>query len=828
MARPSRQTKRRGAILVLLLVCLVALMACVALAIDLGMIMAARTQVVDAADGAAMAGARALNGNTTNNANNNYSAALPAAQQAATGNTILAGAISNSDVMVNIGRYVYNSSGQRFEGQFPGPSAENWSLVQATVKVPLANRLAFSRVLNFSPGNLQATATAVHRPRDVAIILDFSGSMRFQSLSGGMWGGSDLHCNNPDNVVPRFGHYGSIGAGQLWATSFDSPFDAANVTTTTNDGRPPIVNDFYQDNTGTPAWVAAQSSYGTTPGGDDSLKTNKNTGSYAQTAAQVLNISSPGNSTRDATFETTGYLAYGMVGQFNGYTLGPGYWGKTFFNWPPNPIWDWRKLYFTYPGTVIPMDDNSRLWDSNGNWRAPDHNTYAINYTAILAFIKSMGPNVFPNRLQSGRIVYYTSIPSTIDTSSSPPTDLNQRFWKDYIDYCLGVVDRGGGDYKVISDGNTGYTGYGCDFPWGNVKITPKSSLQQSGGSYPYMHYGDNPLRPITKFWFGPQSMVDFLGNFTVGYNVADDGRNFWWPGTCHEAPMYACKLGIRSALTDIQNNHPNDLVSLIMFSTPKTGVNDTGSRFNRVRVGLSRNYSDIQDALWYPPATVGNPNATVTPYDANNVEVPRAFGSTCYSYPLMLAYNQFSGNTSLQTYSSGQQTGDSGGMGRKGAQKTIIFETDGAPNTMASAGFTSLGSYNSYYNIRYNYANPGGSEYPTNVNNRGDLDSSVTNQILTICNQICAPDTAGVPGYSSGSKKVKLHCIGFGPYFSPGSSQATAATSFLNQMQLAGNVSDGMPDYKVIYGSQSDVITKLQKAFQKIMQDGIQVTLIQ
>ena len=236
----------------------------------------------------------------------------------------------------------------------------------------------------------------------------------------------------------------------------------------------------------------------------------------------------------------------------------------------------------------------------------------------------------------------------------------------------------------------------------------------------------------------------------------------------------------------------------------------------------------DIQDVLWYPPATVGNPNATVTPYDANNVEVPRAFGSTCYSYPLMLAYNQFSGNTTLQTYSSGQQTGDAGGMGRKGAQKTIIFETDGAPNTTASAGFTSLGPYNSYYNIRYNYSNPGGSEYPTNVNSRGDLDATVTNQILTICNQLCAPDTAGVPGYSSGSKKVKLHCIGFGPYFAPGSGQAAAATSFLNQMQIAGNVTDGMPDYKIIYGSQSDVITKLQKAFQKIMQDGIQVTLIQ
>jgi hypothetical protein len=190
-----------------------------------------------------------------------------------------------------------------------------------------------------------------------------------------------------------------------------------------------------------------------------------------------------------------------------------------------------------------------------------------------------------------------------------------------------------------------------------------------------------------------------------------------------------------------VQNNHPNDLVSLIMFSTPQESPGDVWSRFNRVRVGMSRNYANIQDALWYPPATVGNPGATVSPYDANNVEVPRAFGGTCYSYPLMLAYNQFSGNASLVNYSGGQQPGDAGGLGRRGAQKTIIFETDGAPNTTARAGLTSLGPYNSYYNVRYNYGNPGSSEYPTNVSSHGDLNPIVTNEILAICNQICASD---------------------------------------------------------------------------------------
>src|SRR5262245_63825324 len=173
--KQNKRRNRRGAILALVAVSLVALIACVALAIDLGLIMAARTQGVAAADAAAMAGARALNGDTT--VNNNYSGALPAAQQAATDNKLLGTAITNSQVSVNIGRYAYNATNQRLEGQFPGPTAENWSLVQATVNVPITNSLAFSKAFNFTPSNIQSTATAVHSPRVISIILDFSGSI---------------------------------------------------------------------------------------------------------------------------------------------------------------------------------------------------------------------------------------------------------------------------------------------------------------------------------------------------------------------------------------------------------------------------------------------------------------------------------------------------------------------------------------------------------------------------------------------------------------------------------------------------------------------------
>ena len=57
-----RATHRRGAIVPLTALSLIALLGFVALAIDLGLLMIARNQCQNTADSAAMAGARALNG----------------------------------------------------------------------------------------------------------------------------------------------------------------------------------------------------------------------------------------------------------------------------------------------------------------------------------------------------------------------------------------------------------------------------------------------------------------------------------------------------------------------------------------------------------------------------------------------------------------------------------------------------------------------------------------------------------------------------------------------------------------------------------------------
>lgn len=812
LALRRRRSPRRGIVMVLFVICLIPLLACVAMAINIGMLTLANTQLKDYADGAALAGARALNGDSTNN--NNYNGVSPAAQAAVTSNTVLGGTVSSSQLTLNIGRYTYNSTNQQFEGNFPG-STGNWNMVQATVTANMNNNLGFSKIFNLTLPNYQAVSTAAHRPRDVCLILDYSGSMRFSSLLGTPYTG-DRSSNNQDTAYPTFGHY-SAASSLIQASNASAPYGNANISTTTSDGRPPIVQDFYSNSTGTLAFSAGTATTASNNNGDLPLTTSLNsTSTYAKTVADIT-----GSTSKDGNWESNGYNSHsnmnGTKTTWYGYTCGSGYWGKTFFIWPPDPRSgkDWRTTYLTISGGKA---DNTKIWNSSTfNQQVPSSTTYTLNYTAILNFIKNVGPCPFPSTLRSGRIVYYTSIPDSIDTSVWPPTDLNQRFWKDYIDYVMGVVQYGSSSWDVINDyTNNGYMGYGKDFQWGTLKIS-----SPPGGQY--MNYSDNPPRPLLKFWFGPLTMIDFLGNYNMWY--AGYGNNCtrwcWWPGTCHESPMYACKLGIAAALSDVKNNHPSDYLSLIMFSTPQISSSDTSAaRFNRVRVGLGQDYTSLNDSLWYPPSTVGNSAATVTPYDANNLEVPRAMGGTCYSIGLMLAYNQFSMNSNLVSYNAGKPAGDAGGNGRKGAQKIIIFETDGAPNTTASATFNNVGAYQGYYSVRYNSNNPSGSEFPSSVNGYGDSDPTVTSQIYTIIQNLAALDTSG--GFNTAAHPLKLHCIAFGPQIT-----STALTT-LSAMQTYGNVTDNMPSYKVINGTVSSMITSLQTAITNILQDGVQVSLIQ
>jgi Flp pilus assembly protein TadG len=860
---------RRGTVLPLLAVTLVALLGFVALAIDVGLMAMARTQCQNAADCAALAGARTLSGNQS--ANDNFANCEPAARKAVSANQVQGVAINGNDttnIVVNIGAYSYDPTAGLFTIKLPKGSSDPYDLVQVNITVP-NNATFFGRVFNISSYSMSATATAAHRPRDVCMIQDFSGSMRFASLLGvPYWstrdngGGTGSGSNNPESVFPTFGHYSATSTAALQQTSAleinNNQYSPANITETDNadDNLPAIVLDFYQNTPYTtpnvPAFNNTVNSSGPVPPTDSSLDSTSRAG-----GDQFLHISNSnakgfatdvydvtGSTTRNTGFEansaTGGYNVFYPSGTtFKGYTQGPRYWGKTFFVWPPDPRWgggtqspdptnlsstdptkdtygnylcDWRRRFF---GT----NDNTKLWNSStGKWQLPSATTYTINYNAILAWISSCGYNPFPPLLHAGHIQYYSAMPTTIDTSSWPPTNTDQRFWKEYIDNCLGLQQTASSTWSYVND----QIGYGDNYTWGTMQI----SSPPTGGSPAYMNYKDNPVRPRLQFWFGPMTMVDFMGTYNL--------NRFYWPGDCHEAPIYACKLGLQAALTDAQNNHPNDYMSLITFSVPRTSSSDTAGRFNTVLTPLGTNYSLAQAALFFPISTLdalGNDLGTmITPYDTANIDVPRAYGGTSYSMGLMLAYNQFQYTSTSDTVlrkwitpSSSIPEGMVGGEGRKGAQKIIIFCTDGAPNTTASATLTSSGSV-SYYPIRYNSASPSTSQYPS-CSGGSDNNSTCTTQIYGVIDQL-------VSTYNTPRKPFRLYTIGFGPDFlSTYSEQATNLTTLQTMQTHAGTQSSAstpLPSFQIVTGTAATMTSELTTAITKIMQGSIQVVLLQ
>lgn len=932
MLRKQRQAQRRGIVLIFTALLIIPLLAFVALAIDLGMIAVARTQIQNAADAAAMAGVRTFNGDAS--ANFNFGNSTPNAMAAGTANYVYNQLVPAAEITIQPGRYNYDINQQKFTKQIPGNATDNWTLVQADI-----NHTApfyFGKIFGISPSNLHVTATAVHRPRDVAFVMDFSGSQRFDSLLGIDHSGARQQSNNAESVYPQFGHYSSVATAALQNSNTSTLigsnlFGSANVTIQTNGGSE-IVKDFFSNNAGgTPqqGFGPAPDAYATTPGGDNFLYAN-GTSTYASTVAGIT-----GGLAFFEGYKQPPYQGYAgpSVPAFNGYTQGPRYWGKTFFVWPPdpdgthlqpisptlplagNPSRDWRKRFFfkrnLSTNALSPCDENLCLWDTSGNWRAPGTSVtigatsfrYEINYNAILSWLTA-SPCPFPAQLRSGRILYYSKIPTSLTTGASfPPsfpTDKDELFWKDYIDFCLGVIQTtSGGSYNIGELARSGYGMSPPDYTFGTVKISQRptdpvdavAAINKTGGyaagtsgaltvtgftgtfaagqtvrfgtapgtgpvyiittfsgttsmtldrplvsavansavvniSAPYMDYRDNPLRPRLHFWFGPMTFCDFTGSYTSLYN-GGLGR-FWWPGTCHEAPLWQGKAGAQTALLDIKNNHPNDNVSLIYFNVPMASASDTNGKFNRVRAPLGLNYQRMIDALWYPLTTIDNPGTEIRPYDATMNEVPHASGGTCYPMAFMLAFNQFSANSSLRTYNTtaGAPFGDAGGLGRRGAQKLVIFETDGMVNVNATASFSNGGAHNSYYLVRQP------NEFPTVTN---DVTGG-TNNTYAIVDQMCALESAG--GYSTARKPVLIHCIGFGTIFEPGtgSPELASALDVLQTLQFKGGKAGGeqsstttpLADYKRIIGTSDQRVSKLEQAVEKIMQDGPQVSLIE
>jgi hypothetical protein len=897
----------------------------VGLAIDIGLIATVRTQIQAAADAGSMAGARALDGTATQNlgdANTSGSARYIAIQTAAA-NPVLGGKVPKANVTPLFGSWHYDTTNQIFVAQFPDssgtlPTGDNYNLCQVTVTFDV--NVTFAAVFQTIDPSFNKTTTvtsvaqAAHRPRDVALILDYSGSMNNESdlwnaegyldngqtnsNNGYTWpkaSNANYTSNNMETVYPQFGPY-SNGNNYSDYTSYPNLLCPAAASAPANfmntqTGTPPalpanagligksnvsisalgvqaMVGDYYTYGSGSAvsAFTSQSDNYATTPKGDNYLKNQGNASkswtspagnSYSTTVATTVNdiINSTSLNTN---WETYGYKGGGgsqykdvngnTVSTFNGYTLGPRYWGKTFFMWPPDPTNDWRKNFFFESNGTTPLDDNTFMFKTTFPGYNDPSGNYVINYKAILNWIQNTGTNPFPSQLQSGHVQFYSSIPTDITTSNSNPydhtkpnsdiTNADQRFWKEYIDYVLGVWrDPQGG----VQHTQQPSCSVGPDFVFGTVQITQKPSVSNPADTR-YMDYNDNPWRPRHRMWFGPMTMIQFL---------SDTGK---FPGTAHDISMYPMKSGVGGALQDIQNNHPNDKVALLPFHRPQFSNDPVNNgSFNNPQYNLSNDYTAMLNSLWLPNIAAGT---TTPPWDGwtAGVNIPRAHGdwnsNTSTSYGFMLAYNQLSSASALSS-----ATPAVGGYGRKGATRLVIYETDGMANedSQPTAGTAmnnsfvigSPAAYNSYYAIL-----PG-----QTVNGAAYSETNVLQVVEAICNKDdgtpyrTLPTTSPYPspqptvsGFATNSKPVIVHCIAFGAIFETSNTAQTAAVPLLQQISTIGGTvfpanatptsaelaADPTTPYKWCIGTLSERQKLLQAAIVKIFDTSVPVSLIQ
>jgi hypothetical protein len=552
----------------------------------------------------------------------------------------------------------------------------------------------------------------------------------------------------------------------------------------------------------------------------------------------------------------TSFRPNATAGKFKGYTMGPQYWGKTFFIWPPDPRWgnpdgwqssnpsptatrtlsaplgsgvlpaspstsnpvkdtngnyicDWRRRFFldrsgntynpeTDADTITPgtQSINEEMFTSGtgATLRSPTGN-WQTNYPAILAWIKSP-PQVLPPNLRSGRVLYYSSIPNDVVVSGADSADVqaDKVFWKTYIDYVLSTGALAGTEPVGWPEGVTPAVDQ-----TGLVNFDIDSAGILGPDPKPYMNYTDNPSRPRMHFWFGPMTMLTFLHDFNM------------WSGTTHQAQSWQLKAGINSALDDIRSNHPNDWMGSTFFSN-----ND----YNSIIVPMGQDWFTLKNALFFPRSILPSITSTTStaewrPYNATNGlqntrgNIPNAQGSTDPVTGMSLAYNLLSPSQYVNT--------DPTRRGRRGATKMVIFETDGIPNSTQPFNLQKWG-YDSYYTF-------GGTTPNT------DPPSAATDVVTQIVKPALTTNGSGQDsGLSLPNAPARVYAIGFGDIFT--TTAGPSAAAFLLSVQQKGNTSaatdTSIPSTQIITGSYQTRITNLRNALERICDSGVQVTLIE
>ena len=189
LSRPLRTNVRHGTILVLTAVLMIVLLGFVALTVDSGFIQLTRTQLQSAADASALSGALELSG-TDDPALVRANASREIVQTAAMYRAGDRASVTIDPAAdITFGKLVWNGTSQNYSIQW-GLDATPYNVVKVramrTIGAGGDNRLPlfFAPAFGSQSADVGAEAIATFQPRDIMVVLDFSGSMNDDSCLG--------------------------------------------------------------------------------------------------------------------------------------------------------------------------------------------------------------------------------------------------------------------------------------------------------------------------------------------------------------------------------------------------------------------------------------------------------------------------------------------------------------------------------------------------------------------------------------------------------------------------------------------------------------------
>jgi hypothetical protein len=169
-------------------------------------------------------------------------------------------------------------------------------------------------------------------------------------------------------------------------------------------------------------------------------------------------------------------------------------------------------------------------------------------------------------------------------------------------------------------------------------------------------------------------------------------------------------------------------------------------------------------------------------------------------------------------------------GGGRRGAQKIVIFETDGVPNSYRVPTFNPRG-FNSYYTLAGVTSASNGDT--TGMNHAYTVIQQMVKQMATTSTTTgTGPDS----GLSLPNAPARVYPIAFGDLFdevlAPSATFRPTALAFLAKCAEHGGTGTAgattLPSTQIITGPYEQRIERLRDCLERIFQGGVSVVLVE